>query len=114
MAKVCRKKTKSSIEQTHAVTEEEVHRGGDQAQEYMMFPLRSGPNESYRAAIKVNGKSLSIEIDTGASVCGRRGNVRDHSDRRVNPRAPGDPSSFADLHRRDNTCSGICPRTSGT
>ena len=68
LAKMCRKKNRSKAEQTNTVTEEETQTSGDQDQEYTMFHVRSGPSKPYKAVVKANGNSISMEIDTGASV----------------------------------------------
>ena len=63
LAKVCRKKgkaNKSKSEQANAVTDDE----GEEAMHHVKF--RS--NKPYRVVVNVNGNSLSMEIDTGASV----------------------------------------------
>ena len=63
LAKVCRKKKKdsSSPEQANVVEEE-----GDR--EYGMFHVGLGQTRPIYATVTVNGNSLSMEVDTGASV----------------------------------------------
>ena len=72
LAKVCRKKLKNSqIERAYVVTEEPVkdeEPGGDRGEEYTLFQIRAGQYKPFQASIKVNGKPVAMEIDTGASV----------------------------------------------
>lgn len=68
MAKVCRRKNKRKVEQTHAVAVEQVQTEDHQDQEYTMFHVQSGPNKPYKTVVQTKGKPLSMEIDTGASV----------------------------------------------
>ena len=62
LAKMCRQKGREKSEQTHVVLDQQPV---EDDKEYTMFHVYSG---SYRADVKVNGNSLSMEIDTGASV----------------------------------------------
>ena len=62
LAKMCRQKGREKSEQTHVVLDQQPVEDDN---EYTMFHVHSG---SYRADVKVNGNSLSMEIDTGASV----------------------------------------------
>ena len=66
LAKKCRQKNKSRTEHTNTVTEEEIQTGDDA--EYTMFQICSGRHTPYKVIITANGKPLSMEIDTGASV----------------------------------------------
>ena len=53
------------------VTEEPVkdeEPGGDRGEEYTLFQIRAGQYKPFQASIKVNGKPVAMEIDTGASV----------------------------------------------
>ena len=69
---MCRKKLKNSqIEWANVVTEEPVkdeEPGGDLGEEYTLFQIRAGQYKLFQASIKVNGKPVAMEIDTGASV----------------------------------------------
>ena len=53
--------------QTEEIQAEEIQAGDDQT-EYTMFHICSGRHIPYKVIIKANGKPLSMEIDTGASV----------------------------------------------
>ena len=69
---MCRKKLQNSrIERANVVTEEPVkdeEPGGDRGEEYTLFQIRAGQYKPFQASIKVNGKPVAMEIDTGASV----------------------------------------------
>lgn len=68
IAKMCRKKArdKQEQEQTHVVTESEQASGP--SEEYSMYHVGTGSNNPFHATIIVNGRPLTMEVDTGAAV----------------------------------------------
>ena len=62
---MCRKKSREKLEQTNVVLDQE---SSEDDQEYTVFHVRSGSTKPFRVVVKANGKPLSMEIDTGASV----------------------------------------------
>ena len=65
LAKMCRQKGREKSEQTHVVLDQQPV---EDDKEYTMFHVHSGSTMPYRADVKVNGNSLSMEIDAGVSV----------------------------------------------
>lgn len=68
LAKVCRKKArkeKGQPEQANVVVDED---SADHGEEYPMFHISSGSSKPLHVTVTVNGKQLTMEVDTGASV----------------------------------------------
>ena len=65
LAKVCRKREKSTPEQAHSLEDQQI---APQADEYLFHHVSTGPTKPYQAYVKLNGCPVGMEIDTGASV----------------------------------------------
>ena len=65
LARVCRKKSRSSPERAHHVGGEET---SDEGEYNTMFHVSSGKVKPLYVTVTVNGNPLSTEIDTGTSV----------------------------------------------
>ena len=67
IAKMCRKRASSRAEQTNVVVDGEEDRVV-QVPEYPMFHVGSGSTKQFHTTLEVNGRLLTMEVDTGASV----------------------------------------------
>ena len=68
---MCRKKKAKQPERpekANLVQEEDTPTENEQGSEYTLFHVRAGPAKPYRVVVKINRKTLSMEVDTGASV----------------------------------------------